>query len=149
MPGRSRLPACICRLQIVNGNPAGQAQCDQEFELVASIFDAELVRRRRTLLHLMRCVQGSCRHSLQTVWLLRLLTQCACPGLQGSEVPAIHVIGNHCLSVPRAHLLQRLRIPDTCYYSRRWVGGLSVSGWCGIQAPPLVVLSTPRCAAPL
>lgn len=60
--------------------------------------------------------------------------------LQGSEVPAIHVIGNHCLSVPRAHLLQRLRIPDTCYYSRRWIGGFcpspggSVSGWCGIQA---------------
>jgi hypothetical protein len=28
---------------IVNGNPAGQAQCDAEFDLVASIFDQELV----------------------------------------------------------------------------------------------------------
>lgn len=35
----------------------------------------------------------------------------------GEEVPAVHVIGNHCLSVPRATLLQRLRIPG-CYYSR-------------------------------
>jgi hypothetical protein len=36
----------------------------------------------------------------------------------GEEVPALHVIGNHCLSVPRATLLERLRIPS-CYYSRR------------------------------
>lgn len=28
---------------IVNGNPAGQAQCDAEFDLIAGIFDAELV----------------------------------------------------------------------------------------------------------
>lgn len=43
-------PKAHLRLQIVNGNPAGQAQCDQEFELVASIFDAELVRHRHAFL---------------------------------------------------------------------------------------------------
>lgn len=48
-----------------------------------------------------------------------------------SELPAVHVIGNHCLSVPRSVLLQRLGIPPTCYYSRS-LG----SGW------RLVVLDT-------
>lgn len=40
-------------------------------------------------------------------------------GLQGGDIPAIHVIGNHCLSVPRDTLLRRLGIPPTCFYTRR------------------------------
>jgi hypothetical protein len=46
--------------------------------------------------------------------------------MQG-ELPAVHIIGNHCLSVPRAELLRRLRIPGSCYYSRRWAGAGSGS----------------------
>ena len=61
--------------------------------------------------------------------------------------------GNHCLSVPRATVLKRLGVPDSCYYSvalrHRWrlvvldttemsghsdypeVGGWVVRGWVG------------------
>lgn len=44
----SILQACCAHLQmhlgdIVNGNPAGQEQCDREFDLVATIFEQELV----------------------------------------------------------------------------------------------------------
>lgn len=55
----------------MNGNPAGQAQCDQEFELVASIFDAELVRRRHAFL----CMPCDALLGLLSryAWLLQLL----------------------------------------------------------------------------
>lgn len=76
---------------IVNGNPAGQEQCDREFDLVATIFEQGL----------------------------------------GGHLPAVHVVGNHCLSVERSALLQRLRIPPSCYFSRS-LG----SGW------RLIVLDT-------
>ncbi|EFN59457.1 hypothetical protein CHLNCDRAFT_138033 [Chlorella variabilis] len=88
---RPRVQLVLHLGDIVNGNAAGQAQCDREFDLVASIFDQEL----------------------------------------GGDVPALHVVGNHCLSVPREVLVKRLGIPETCYYSRS-LG----SGW------RLVVLDT-------
>ncbi|GAB4817700.1 hypothetical protein N2152v2_004746 [Parachlorella kessleri] len=35
----------------------------------------------------------------------------------GPDLPAYHVLGNHCLSVPRQTVLRRLGIPQSCYYS--------------------------------
>lgn len=66
------------------------------------------------------------------------------PWLQGGEVPALHVIGNHCLSVPRATLLQRLRVPDTCYYSRRWQRAVCVCGGKPAACKLLRACSTPK-----
>ena len=45
-----------------------------------------------------------------------LLTKSQC-ALQGPDLPAYHVLGNHCLSVPRQVVLRRLGIPQSCYYS--------------------------------
>lgn len=97
---------------------------------MAGIFDAELVRTwREAALRRSRCAgnrapgtPGLQEHSAGH----QCLSVCRPAHMQGSEVPALHVIGNHCLSVPRAHLLKRLRIPETCYYSRRWVGRVDV-----------------------
>ena len=37
------------------------------------------------------------------------------PPLPQGATPAYHVVGNHCLSVPRAALLSRLRLPASYY----------------------------------
>lgn len=117
---RPRVQLVLHLGDIVNGNAAGQAQCDREFDLVASIFDQELVRRR-----------GSAGRALKDGWALKEAAwNAARPhlDLQGGDVPALHVVGNHCLSVPREVLVKRLGIPETCYYSRRW-------GRHALQAP--------------
>jgi manganese-dependent ADP-ribose/CDP-alcohol diphosphatase len=53
------------------------------------------------------------------------------------QLPAVHVVGNHCLSVPRPVLLQRLRIPAPGYHTLRCtrrddmqIANKAVSGRC-------------------
>ncbi len=44
--------------------------------------------------------------------------------LTNAGVPVYHVVGNHCLCVPRERLVQRLSIPSpSCYYAVSLPGG--------------------------
>ena len=126
---------------IVNGNPAGQAQCDAEFDLVAGIFDQELVGGTR---------MSSSTAVVQAACLPAFLPACppTCPSLRlllQGELPAVHIIGNHCLSVPRAELLRRLRIPGTCYSSRRWAAPAPGSPGGGSGWAPVCLISRNCC----
>lgn len=100
-------------LHHLQGNPQAPERNGDEFELMASICDG-----------LVRLAQNEQRAGRECL----LQHQCFRPpplpqNTHKGNLPAYHVVGNHCLSVPRASLLARLRIPAS-YYS-----ALLAPGW--------------------
>jgi hypothetical protein len=158
---RRRGAACVLHLGDIIQGGATDAHSRAELELIASIFEEELVRRcaplsgrRRQPARQRACQPAasgpaavphaarslSCRSQGSSCMHTVFASEALAPlGKQGPDLPVVHVLGNHCLAVPRAELLARLRMPRTAaggggYYSLALPG--SGASW------QLVVLDT-------
>lgn len=103
------LTAVLSLGDIIDGAPT-EAQSRADLELIAGIYDATLQVREGG-----GPPPGSLGCVAQNSNPLTLLV---CPyTLVCPQVPVHHVVGNHCLAVPREALLARLGIPAPGYYT--------------------------------